>query len=258
MLEMFYDDNHLFGDLSNIPYAMIKSASILLTRWIEGTRTTLEKLRDERQAKIDVLKERAIYYITQQLIQVKVTMTLSTSVAASGGLVPMASHQICLELWLALSLLTDALALVGQKNADFGEKGQKGATVKHVNSYVSTQVNSIPTTVSGNASPRKPYVLLQGRESISAKVVANFITEACTDRVLAYDLHSGQSMGYFDIPVDHVYCQPVILDYHASKSICSSDLVVVSPDASIFATLINASINVGKFSCGTIDGPHFT
>ncbi|GFZ16992.1 phosphoribosyl pyrophosphate (PRPP) synthase 2 [Actinidia rufa] len=70
----------------------------------------------------------------------------------------------------------------------------------------------------------------QGRESIAAKLVANLFTEAGADRVLACDLHSGQSMGYFDIPVDHVYCQPVILDYLASKRICSNDLVVVSPD----------------------------
>ncbi|GMJ06055.1 hypothetical protein like AT2G35390 [Hibiscus trionum] len=70
----------------------------------------------------------------------------------------------------------------------------------------------------------------QGRESIAAKLVANLITEAGANRVLSCDLHSGQSMGYFDIPVDHVYCQPVILDYLASKRICSDDLVVVSPD----------------------------
>ncbi|GLJ39727.1 hypothetical protein SUGI_0812080 [Cryptomeria japonica] len=70
----------------------------------------------------------------------------------------------------------------------------------------------------------------QGRESIAAKLVANLITEAGANRVLACDLHSGQSMGYFDIPVDHVYGQPVILDYLASKIISSKDLVVVSPD----------------------------
>ncbi|XP_010538380.1 PREDICTED: ribose-phosphate pyrophosphokinase 1, chloroplastic-like isoform X2 [Tarenaya hassleriana] len=70
----------------------------------------------------------------------------------------------------------------------------------------------------------------QGRESIAAKLVANLITEAGADRVLVCDIHSGQSMGYFDIPVDHVQCQPVILDYLASKSISSEDLVVVSPD----------------------------
>ncbi|KOM32482.1 hypothetical protein LR48_Vigan01g203800 [Vigna angularis] len=76
----------------------------------------------------------------------------------------------------------------------------------------------------------KNITATQGRESIAAKLVANLITKAGADRVLACDLHSGQSMGYFDIPVDHVHCQPVILDYLASKTISSSDLVVVSPD----------------------------
>lgn len=71
---------------------------------------------------------------------------------------------------------------------------------------------------------------MQGRESIAAKLVANLITQAGAHRVLACDLHSGQSIGYFDIPVDHVYGQPVILDYLASKTICPSDVVVVSPD----------------------------
>lgn len=50
-------------------------------------------------------------------------------------------------------------------------------------------------------------VQTQGRESIAAKLVANLITEAGANRVLACDLHSGQSMGYFDISVDHVYGQ---------------------------------------------------
>lgn len=70
----------------------------------------------------------------------------------------------------------------------------------------------------------------QGRESIAAKLVSNLITEAGANRVLACDIHSGQSLGYFDIPVDHVYCEQVILDYLASKKICYEDLVVVSPD----------------------------
>ncbi|GMJ15090.1 hypothetical protein like AT2G35390 [Hibiscus trionum] len=71
---------------------------------------------------------------------------------------------------------------------------------------------------------------VQGRESITAKLVANLITEAGANRILACDLHSGQSMGYFDIPVDHVQCQSVILDYLSSKRICFDDFVVVSPD----------------------------
>jgi ribose-phosphate pyrophosphokinase len=70
----------------------------------------------------------------------------------------------------------------------------------------------------------------QGRESIAAKLTANILTEAGAHRVLAVDLHSGQCVGYFDIPVDHVYGDSVILDYLASKRISTGDLVVVSPD----------------------------
>ncbi len=70
----------------------------------------------------------------------------------------------------------------------------------------------------------------QGRESIAAKLSANLITEAGVDRVLAMDLHSGQCVGYFDIPVDHVYGDAVVLDYLASKRIPTDQLVVVSPD----------------------------
>ncbi len=67
-----------------------------------------------------------------------------------------------------------------------------------------------------------------GRESITAKLVANLITEAGASRILAMDLHSAQIQGYFDIPFDHVYGSPVVLDYLVSKQL--SDIVVVSPD----------------------------
>lgn len=67
-----------------------------------------------------------------------------------------------------------------------------------------------------------------GRESITAKLVANLMTKAGANRVLAMDLHSAQIQGYFDIPCDHVYGSPVVVDYIASKNL--SDLVVVSPD----------------------------
>ncbi|GAC1464858.1 MAG: ribose-phosphate pyrophosphokinase [Chamaesiphon sp.] len=67
-----------------------------------------------------------------------------------------------------------------------------------------------------------------GRESITAKLVANLITEAGASRILAMDLHSAQIQGYFDIPLDHVYGSPVLIDYLVSKQL--SDIVVVSPD----------------------------
>ncbi len=67
-----------------------------------------------------------------------------------------------------------------------------------------------------------------GRESITAKLVANLIVEAGAHRVLAMDLHSAQIQGYFDIPFDHIYSTPVLLDYFATKDL--SDIVIVSPD----------------------------
>jgi ribose-phosphate pyrophosphokinase len=67
-----------------------------------------------------------------------------------------------------------------------------------------------------------------GRESITAKLVANLITKAGADRVLAMDLHSSQVQGFFDVPLDHVYGSPILLNYLQSKQL--SDIVVVSPD----------------------------
>lgn len=67
-----------------------------------------------------------------------------------------------------------------------------------------------------------------GRESITAKLAANLLTKAGANRIIAMDLHSSQIQGYFDIPVDHVYGSPTIVDYIKSKNL--EDLVVVSPD----------------------------
>ena len=69
----------------------------------------------------------------------------------------------------------------------------------------------------------------QPRVPISAKLVADLISTAGTDRVLTMDLHAGQIQGFFNVPVDHLYALPVLLDYITKKKV--SDLVVVSPDA---------------------------
>lgn len=71
------------------------------------------------------------------------------------------------------------------------------------------------------------------RVPISAKLVANLIQAAGADRVLTMDLHAGQIQGFFDIPVDHLYANPVIIDYFKKKAFVSEPdkLVVVSPDA---------------------------
>ena len=67
------------------------------------------------------------------------------------------------------------------------------------------------------------------RTPISAKLVANLITEAGADRVLAVDLHAGQIQGFFDIPTDNLYAAPVMAaDIQARYG--DQDLMVVSPD----------------------------
>ena len=67
-----------------------------------------------------------------------------------------------------------------------------------------------------------------GRESITAKLVANLLAKSGVDRVLAMDLHSAQIQGYFDIPCDHIYGSPVLVDYLAGRDF--GEVVVVSPD----------------------------
>ena len=58
----------------------------------------------------------------------------------------------------------------------------------------------------------------QPRVSITAKLVANLISVAGADRVIAMDLHAAQIQGFFDIPSDHLYASPVFLDLCRNKS----------------------------------------
>jgi len=68
----------------------------------------------------------------------------------------------------------------------------------------------------------------EGRVPITAKLVANLMTTAGANRVLAIDLHAAQIQGFFDIPVDHLAAEPVISAY--LRKIDVSNLVLVSPD----------------------------
>ncbi|HOR85107.1 MAG TPA: ribose-phosphate pyrophosphokinase [Bacillota bacterium] len=68
----------------------------------------------------------------------------------------------------------------------------------------------------------------KSREPITAKLVANLIEAAGADRVITMDLHAPQIQGFFDIPVDHLYASPLIVNYFTNKKL--DDIVVVSPD----------------------------
>ncbi len=69
----------------------------------------------------------------------------------------------------------------------------------------------------------------EGREPITAKLVANLFKTAGAKRLVSVDLHSGQIQGFFDGPVDHLTAMPVLVDWMANN--LEGELVVVSPDA---------------------------
>ncbi|MHB8157227.1 MAG: ribose-phosphate diphosphokinase [Desulfocucumaceae bacterium] len=68
----------------------------------------------------------------------------------------------------------------------------------------------------------------RARDPITAKLVANLLHASGTRRVITMDLHAGQIQGFFDIPVDHLPCVPILAQYFMQQKL--KDLVVVSPD----------------------------
>lgn len=68
------------------------------------------------------------------------------------------------------------------------------------------------------------------REPITAKLVANLLTEAGADRIVALDLHAAQIQGFFDIPMDHLLGAPLIASWFLDRDLSGNDVVVVSPD----------------------------
>jgi ribose-phosphate pyrophosphokinase len=86
------------------------------------------------------------------------------------------------------------------------------------------------------------------RVAISSKLVADLLTAAGADRILTMDLHAGQIQGFFNIPVDHLFAAPVLIDYLQKLKL--RDLTVVSPDAGgverarAFAKRLNAHLAV--------------
>ncbi len=86
------------------------------------------------------------------------------------------------------------------------------------------------------------------RVPISAKLVADLLTQAGANRIITMDLHAGQIQGFFNIPVDNLFAAPVMLDF--IKKQFNSNLVIVSPDAGgaerarAFAKRVNAGLGI--------------
>jgi ribose-phosphate pyrophosphokinase len=84
------------------------------------------------------------------------------------------------------------------------------------------------------------------RVPIAAKLVANLLTQAGANRILTIDLHAAQIQGFFDIPVDHLYSAPIVVEYFRENPI--DNLIVVAPDtggaerARAYAKRLNAGL----------------
>jgi ribose-phosphate pyrophosphokinase len=83
------------------------------------------------------------------------------------------------------------------------------------------------------------------RVPISAKLVADLLTTAGADRALVVDLHAPQLQGFFNIPVDHLFASPVLVDYF--KKLELPNLTVVSPDA--------GGVERARFFAKKVDAP---
>ena len=88
------------------------------------------------------------------------------------------------------------------------------------------------------------------REPITAKLVADLLTAAGADNVIALDLHQDAIQGFFDIPVNHMTAMPIFVDYFKSKGFDAEELCVVSPDvgrakaAKKFSQLLDCDIAI--------------
>jgi len=91
---------------------------------------------------------------------------------------------------------------------------------------------------------------VKARDPITAKLVADIVTAAGTDRVLTMDLHANQIQGFFNIPVDHLRGVPLLAEHFVKRGFVGDDIVVVSPDlgsvtrARDFASRLNAPLAI--------------
>ncbi len=88
------------------------------------------------------------------------------------------------------------------------------------------------------------------REPISGRLLADLLQTAGADRVLTMDLHAGQIVGFFGIPVDHVTALPLFAEHYRRQGLCGDEIVVVSPDlgrvkaARRFARMLDATLAI--------------
>ena len=127
---------------------------------------------------------------------------------------------------------------VVQSTCSFVDKDGKQHSVNDALMELLIMIDALKRASAGRITAVIPYFgyarqdrKTKPRDPISAKLVADLITEAGADRVLTMDLHANQIQGFFDIPVDNLAGNPIFVDYYAKKfGAHCEDMVVVSPD----------------------------
>ena len=154
---------------------------------------------------------------------------------------------VCRKLWLPLGDCTVTTFADGEVSLTINESVRGSdvflvqSTCKPVNNNLMElliMIDACRRASAGRITAVMPYFgyarqdrKAKSRDPISAKLVANMLVAAGVDRVLTMDLHANQIQGFFDIPVDNLFGNPIFVDYYAKKfgSVCE-DMVVVSPD----------------------------
>lgn len=175
------------------------------------------------------------------------TGTTKSLVLFSGSANPELAHEICEKLDIKLGDEVLEQFSNGEIYAKY-PKSIRGADVFIVQSVAGSHINDalmellvmIDAARRASAHTITAVVAHYGyarqdrkaspREPITAKLVANLLTVAGTDRIITIDLHQGQIQGFFDIPVNHLTALPILVDYFENKNFDKKATCVVSPD----------------------------
>src|SRR5580658_4361282 len=163
----------------------------------------------------------------------------------SGSANPALAHEICRSLGMELGKLMIQTFSDGEVYLQFQENVRGAdvfliqptcAPVDHHLMQLLLMIDAAKRASADRITAVLPYYgyARQDRKDkprvpISAKLVASLLERAGADRIMAMDLHAAQIQGFFDVPVDHLFSAPVMIDYFRPLNV--PDLTVVSPDA---------------------------
>jgi ribose-phosphate pyrophosphokinase len=165
----------------------------------------------------------------------------------AGNSNPALARSICEHLRLTLSRAEVGRFSDGETSVEIGENARGldcyvlQSTCTPVNDHLMElliMIDALKRASAGSITAVLPYYgyarqdrKVAARTPITAKLVADLLTAAGATRVVSMDMHAGQIQGFFDIPFDHLYAAPVLLDHMRARFPDPEQVVIVSPDA---------------------------